>query len=88
MVGVSLTARESVEASSAPAPGPKPAPRPELGSTGLADPFLVPLESWAHFVNLKLAAWIAGISLLTVVAYEAASSRDPRASALRSKVNG
>jgi hypothetical protein len=39
-------------------------------------------------VNLKLAAWIAGISLLTVVAYEAATNRDPRAAGLRAKVAG
>lgn len=39
-------------------------------------------------MNLKLAAWIAGISLLTVVAYEAATARDPRASSLRQRVSG
>lgn len=39
-------------------------------------------------MTLKLAAWIAGISLLTVVAYEAATARDPRATSLRHKVTG
>lgn len=37
-------------------------------------------------MSVKLAAWVAGISLLVVIGYEAATARDPRAAGLRSRV--